>query len=139
MSFGRPPSINIGFQTTPPQRGSFPLDHDGKNRLPSLRIVLTLQQVNAEIKCCSTWPASSTIPVPPRPAGRPANNISSVECPSEPSAFFSVHLDALRTAAEDSWNAMISRTSGWQMSTQTPLWICCSELRVKFPPRDLSY
>ncbi|KAF9229546.1 hypothetical protein BS17DRAFT_27121 [Gyrodon lividus] len=30
MSFGRPPSINVGFQTTPPDRGSFPLDHDGE-------------------------------------------------------------------------------------------------------------
>jgi cytochrome c oxidase assembly protein subunit 19 len=29
MSFGRPPSINVGFQATPPDRGSFPLDHDG--------------------------------------------------------------------------------------------------------------
>ncbi|KAF8845301.1 hypothetical protein BDN67DRAFT_446769 [Paxillus ammoniavirescens] len=30
MSFGRPPSINVGFKTTPPDRGSFPLDHDGE-------------------------------------------------------------------------------------------------------------
>ena len=29
MSFGRPPSINIGFKPTPPERGSFPLDHYG--------------------------------------------------------------------------------------------------------------
>ncbi|KAJ7596633.1 hypothetical protein C8J56DRAFT_917922 [Mycena floridula] len=27
MSFGRPPSINLGFKPTPPERGSFPLDH----------------------------------------------------------------------------------------------------------------
>lgn len=27
MSFGRPPSVNIGFKPTPPDRGSFPLDH----------------------------------------------------------------------------------------------------------------
>ncbi|KIK71422.1 hypothetical protein GYMLUDRAFT_334334 [Collybiopsis luxurians FD-317 M1] len=27
MSFGRPPSINSGFKVTPPDRGSFPLDH----------------------------------------------------------------------------------------------------------------
>ncbi|THV06051.1 hypothetical protein K435DRAFT_712052 [Dendrothele bispora CBS 962.96] len=27
MSFGRPPSINAGFKVTPPDRGSFPLDH----------------------------------------------------------------------------------------------------------------
>ncbi|KAF8140040.1 hypothetical protein EV363DRAFT_1311491 [Boletus edulis] len=32
MSFGRPPSINVGFQVTPPDRGSFPLDHDGECR-----------------------------------------------------------------------------------------------------------
>jgi len=30
MSFGRPPSINIGFKKSPPDRGSFPLDHDGE-------------------------------------------------------------------------------------------------------------
>ncbi|TFK30393.1 hypothetical protein FA15DRAFT_4645 [Coprinopsis marcescibilis] len=30
MSFGRPPSINVGFQTNPPDRGSFPLDHFGE-------------------------------------------------------------------------------------------------------------
>ncbi|KAK7468669.1 Cytochrome c oxidase assembly protein cox19 [Stygiomarasmius scandens] len=28
MSFGRPPSLgNVGFKVTPPDRGSFPLDH----------------------------------------------------------------------------------------------------------------
>ncbi|KAJ8595241.1 hypothetical protein M405DRAFT_783496 [Rhizopogon salebrosus TDB-379] len=30
MSFGRPPSINVGFKTSPPDRGSFPLDHEGE-------------------------------------------------------------------------------------------------------------
>ncbi|KAF6766080.1 hypothetical protein DFP72DRAFT_797631 [Ephemerocybe angulata] len=30
MSFGRPPSINVGFQVTAPDRGSFPLDHFGE-------------------------------------------------------------------------------------------------------------
>ncbi|KAF4622964.1 hypothetical protein D9613_001680 [Agrocybe pediades] len=30
MSFGRPPSINVGFKVTPPDRGSFPLDHYGE-------------------------------------------------------------------------------------------------------------
>ncbi|TFK76788.1 hypothetical protein BDN72DRAFT_829953 [Pluteus cervinus] len=30
MSFGRPPSINIGFKPSPPERGSFPLDHYGE-------------------------------------------------------------------------------------------------------------
>ncbi|KAH9065936.1 hypothetical protein EDB87DRAFT_908275 [Lactarius vividus] len=30
MSFGRPPSISTGFQVTPPNRGSFPLDHYGE-------------------------------------------------------------------------------------------------------------
>lgn len=29
MSFGRPPSISTGFKVTPPNRGSFPLDHYG--------------------------------------------------------------------------------------------------------------
>lgn len=32
MSFGRPPSINVGFKPTPPDRGSFPLDHYGECR-----------------------------------------------------------------------------------------------------------
>ncbi|KAI0318984.1 hypothetical protein OF83DRAFT_1055852 [Amylostereum chailletii] len=30
MSFGRPPSISTGFQVSPPNRGSFPLDHYGE-------------------------------------------------------------------------------------------------------------
>ncbi|TFK41297.1 hypothetical protein BDQ12DRAFT_679221 [Crucibulum laeve] len=30
MSFGRPPSINVGFKVTAPDRGSFPLDHYGE-------------------------------------------------------------------------------------------------------------
>ncbi|KAL9715820.1 Cytochrome c oxidase assembly protein cox19 [Leucoagaricus gongylophorus] len=30
MSFGRPPSINIGLTPSPPDRGSFPLDHYGE-------------------------------------------------------------------------------------------------------------
>ncbi|KAF9023431.1 hypothetical protein BDZ89DRAFT_1069912 [Hymenopellis radicata] len=30
MSFGRPPSINLGFKPSPPDRGSFPLDHYGE-------------------------------------------------------------------------------------------------------------
>jgi hypothetical protein len=29
MSFGRPPSINLGFKPNAPDRGSFPLDHYG--------------------------------------------------------------------------------------------------------------
>jgi hypothetical protein len=29
MSFGRPPSIGDNFKVNPPQRGSFPLDHEG--------------------------------------------------------------------------------------------------------------
>ncbi|KAJ9113492.1 hypothetical protein QFC20_001843 [Naganishia adeliensis] len=28
MSFGRPPSIGENFKVNPPQRGSFPLDHE---------------------------------------------------------------------------------------------------------------
>ncbi|KAI0639035.1 hypothetical protein C8Q77DRAFT_1045001 [Trametes polyzona] len=30
MSFGRPPSISGGFSVSPPDRGSFPLDHYGE-------------------------------------------------------------------------------------------------------------
>ena len=33
MSFGRPPSISGGFSVNPPDRGSFPLDHDGSHPL----------------------------------------------------------------------------------------------------------
>ena len=29
MSFGRPPSTNVGFKPSAPDRGSFPLDHFG--------------------------------------------------------------------------------------------------------------
>lgn len=35
MSFGRPPTFS-DFKVSPPERGSFPLDHEGKFRLPSL-------------------------------------------------------------------------------------------------------
>jgi hypothetical protein len=38
MSFGRPPSINVGFTPTPPDRGSFPLDHYG---LPVYYLVIS--------------------------------------------------------------------------------------------------
>lgn len=31
MSFGRPPSFNVGFKPSPPDRGAFPLDHDGRS------------------------------------------------------------------------------------------------------------
>ncbi|KAK0208436.1 hypothetical protein DFS33DRAFT_1303340 [Desarmillaria ectypa] len=30
MSFGRPPSLDLGSKPIPPQRGSFPLDHYGE-------------------------------------------------------------------------------------------------------------
>lgn len=30
MSFGRPGALSESFKVTPPQRGSFPLDHDGE-------------------------------------------------------------------------------------------------------------
>ena len=30
MSFGRTPNIDI-YKITPPERGSFPLDHEGNN------------------------------------------------------------------------------------------------------------
>lgn len=34
MSFGRPPSMNVGLKPGPPDRGSFPLDHFGLNSDP---------------------------------------------------------------------------------------------------------
>lgn len=36
MSFGRPPSIGENFKVNPPQRGSFPLDHEGTPYFPLL-------------------------------------------------------------------------------------------------------
>ena len=34
MSFGRPGGALDSFRVLPPDRGSFPLDHDGKHILP---------------------------------------------------------------------------------------------------------
>ena len=45
MSFGRPPSISTGFQVTPPNRGSFPLDHYGLYRYRAETHVLALKLV----------------------------------------------------------------------------------------------
>lgn len=52
MSFGRPPSINVGFKVSAPDRGSFPLDHYGSSnqiaRSPQL-----LTKLNASGECKS--------------------------------------------------------------------------------------
>ena len=49
MSFGRPPSINVGFKPVPPDRGSFPLDHFGLNpdlkSLPQSEITVFARRV----------------------------------------------------------------------------------------------
>ncbi|GAC74211.1 hypothetical protein PANT_10d00071 [Moesziomyces antarcticus T-34] len=63
MSFGRPPTFS-DFKVSPPERGSFPLDHEGKLRLPSLlsnpwisRLTLVVK-ASASRSCRSTWLAS---------------------------------------------------------------------------------
>ncbi|KAJ3567156.1 hypothetical protein NP233_g6555 [Leucocoprinus birnbaumii] len=50
MSFGRPPSINIGFKPTAPDRGSFPLDHYGE-----CKVMMT-----AYMKCLKENESNST-------------------------------------------------------------------------------
>ncbi|KAI9228566.1 MAG: hypothetical protein DHS80DRAFT_15299 [Piptocephalis tieghemiana] len=42
MSFGRPPNVNP-FKATPPDRGSFPLDHEGR--------CLCKEMMQAYMKC----------------------------------------------------------------------------------------
>ncbi|KAJ4476589.1 hypothetical protein J3R30DRAFT_3291791 [Lentinula aciculospora] len=50
MSFGRPPSINSGFKVSPPDRGSFPLDHYAECK----------QQMMLYINCLKTNSSTST-------------------------------------------------------------------------------
>ncbi|KAJ7456609.1 hypothetical protein FB451DRAFT_1276560 [Mycena latifolia] len=51
MSFGRPPSINVGFKPTPPDRGSFPLDHYGPQYAPNSDLGLPLTCVTPIGEC----------------------------------------------------------------------------------------
>ncbi|KAF7975747.1 hypothetical protein HWV62_8529 [Athelia sp. TMB] len=44
MSFGRPPSMNIGFSPKPPDRGSFPLDHYGECKDQMMQYMACLRQ-----------------------------------------------------------------------------------------------
>ncbi|KAJ7071492.1 hypothetical protein C8F01DRAFT_974946 [Mycena amicta] len=46
MSFGRPPSVNVGFKPSPPERGAFPLDHDGECK-DQMKIYMTCLRSNA--------------------------------------------------------------------------------------------
>ncbi|EGO02806.1 hypothetical protein SERLA73DRAFT_176188 [Serpula lacrymans var. lacrymans S7.3] len=52
MSFGRPPSINVGFKTSPPDRGSFPLDHDGECRDAMLSYMACLKKNSSTSSPC---------------------------------------------------------------------------------------
>ncbi|KAI9572755.1 hypothetical protein HD554DRAFT_1989183, partial [Boletus coccyginus] len=52
MSFGRPPSINVGFQATPPDRGSFPLDHDGECRDKMMQYMACLKKNSSTSTPC---------------------------------------------------------------------------------------
>ncbi|KAI0768632.1 hypothetical protein BD413DRAFT_479070 [Trametes elegans] len=50
MSFGRPPSLSGGFSVSPPDRGSFPLDHYGECK----------QFMQAYLDCLRTNGSNST-------------------------------------------------------------------------------
>ncbi|KIJ68639.1 hypothetical protein HYDPIDRAFT_106869 [Hydnomerulius pinastri MD-312] len=52
MSFGRPPSINVGFKTSPPDRGSFPLDHDGECKDKMMEYMKCLKQNSSTSTPC---------------------------------------------------------------------------------------
>ncbi|KAJ7293196.1 hypothetical protein C8J57DRAFT_18906 [Mycena rebaudengoi] len=46
MSFGRPPSMNVGFKPTAPDRGAFPLDHYGECK-EQMKIYMTCLRDNS--------------------------------------------------------------------------------------------
>ncbi|OAX44850.1 hypothetical protein K503DRAFT_8616 [Rhizopogon vinicolor AM-OR11-026] len=52
MSFGRPLSINVGFKTSPPDRGSFPLDHDGECKEQMMQYVDCLRKNSSTSTSC---------------------------------------------------------------------------------------
>ncbi|KAH7924019.1 hypothetical protein BV22DRAFT_1035694 [Leucogyrophana mollusca] len=52
MSFGRPPSINVGFKTSPPDRGSFPLDHDGECKTQMMQYMDCLRKNSSTSSPC---------------------------------------------------------------------------------------
>ncbi|KAH8822816.1 hypothetical protein DL96DRAFT_1533455 [Flagelloscypha sp. PMI_526] len=52
MSFGRPPSINVGFKPNPPDRGSFPLDHYGECKEKMMTYMQCLKQNEATSTPC---------------------------------------------------------------------------------------
>ncbi|EIW86409.1 hypothetical protein CONPUDRAFT_114692 [Coniophora puteana RWD-64-598 SS2] len=52
MSFGRPPSINVGFKVSPPNRGSFPLDHDGECKEAMMEYMKCLKQNSSTSTPC---------------------------------------------------------------------------------------
>ncbi|KAJ6501673.1 hypothetical protein C8R47DRAFT_1175215 [Mycena vitilis] len=52
MSFGRPPSINVGFKPAPPDRGSFPLDHYGECKNQMQRYMTCLRDNSSTSSPC---------------------------------------------------------------------------------------
>ncbi|KAF9056686.1 hypothetical protein BJ165DRAFT_1335939 [Panaeolus papilionaceus] len=52
MSFGRPPSISIGFKPNPPDRGSFPLDHYGECKEKMQTYMKCLRENGSESSPC---------------------------------------------------------------------------------------
>nr|CAG8462426.1 13170_t:CDS:2 [Entrophospora candida] len=51
MSFGRTPNIDI-YKITPPERGSFPLDHEGECKKLMLEYLKCLKQNNGNNGNC---------------------------------------------------------------------------------------
>ncbi|KAF4605526.1 Suppressor of Sensor Kinase (SLN1) [Pleurotus pulmonarius] len=52
MSFGRPPSINVGFTPNPPDRGSFPLDHYGECKNQMVQYMKCLKANDSTSTAC---------------------------------------------------------------------------------------
>ncbi|KAF7355361.1 hypothetical protein MSAN_01452700 [Mycena sanguinolenta] len=52
MSFGRPPSVNVGFKPAPPDRGAFPLDHYGECKEQMQRYMACLRSNSSTSSPC---------------------------------------------------------------------------------------
>ncbi|KAJ7368356.1 hypothetical protein B0H14DRAFT_2663472 [Mycena olivaceomarginata] len=52
MSFGRPPSVNVGFKPAPPDRGAFPLDHYGECKEQMQRYMSCLRDNSSTSSPC---------------------------------------------------------------------------------------
>ncbi|SCV74425.1 BQ2448_8064 [Microbotryum intermedium] len=52
MSFGRPGNASISFSATAPERGSFPLDHEGECKEHMTRYLKCIKEANATSTAC---------------------------------------------------------------------------------------